>query len=115
MSKDGTIRYERRSTAGRAESMPQLVTELVQARVDVSFTARPLPVRAVMQATSTIPIVFRALGGAIAAGAVGSLAHPDRNATGLSFLNFRDRRQVLPTAARGASRGAPHRHSLRSQ
>jgi putative ABC transport system substrate-binding protein len=61
--------------------------ELVQLKVAVIVTAGPLPVRAAMQATSTIPIVFAALGDAVATGAVGNLARPDRNATGFSFLN----------------------------
>jgi putative ABC transport system substrate-binding protein len=82
-----TITYIRRSAAGRADLIPQLAAELVNAGVDVIVTAAPLPVTALMKATSTIPIVFAALGDAIATGAVSSLAHPDRNATGLSFLN----------------------------
>jgi putative ABC transport system substrate-binding protein len=81
------IIYLRRSAEGRAGPIPQHALELVQAKVDVIVTAGPLPVQAAMRATSTIPIVFAALGDAIAAGAASSLAHPDRNATGFSFLN----------------------------
>jgi putative ABC transport system substrate-binding protein len=81
------ITYERRSSTGRPEPIPQLAAELVRAKVDLIVTAGPLPVRAAMEATSTIPIVFAALGDAIATGAVKNLAHPDRNATGFSFLN----------------------------
>jgi putative ABC transport system substrate-binding protein len=40
-----------------------------------------------MSATSTIPIVFGAIGDALGAGVATNLAHPDRNATGFSFLN----------------------------
>ena len=83
----GNILYVRRSSMGRPERIPQMAAELVQADVGIIVTAGPLPVRAAMQATSTIPIVFAALGDAIATGAVGNLAHPDRNATGFSFLN----------------------------
>src|SRR3954462_1225964 len=82
------ILYVRRSSMGRPEPIPQMAAELVEADVGVIVTAGPLPVRAAMQATSTIPIVFAALGDAIATGAVSNLAHPDRNATGFSFLNI---------------------------
>jgi putative ABC transport system substrate-binding protein len=46
-----------------------------------------LPVRAVEERTSKIPLVFAALGDAVGSGVVSSLAHPGGNATGLSFLN----------------------------
>jgi putative tryptophan/tyrosine transport system substrate-binding protein len=55
--------------------------------LDVIVTAGTLPVRAIKDATSTIPIVFAALGDAVATGAVSNLARPDGNITGLSFLN----------------------------
>jgi len=81
------ISYIYRSTAGRAELVPQLASELVSLKPDVIVTASPLLVRALKEATSTIPIVFAAVGDALLAGLVGSLAHPDANVTGLSFLN----------------------------
>ena len=59
----------------------------MRADVDVIVTAGPTGVVAAMAATSDKPIVFAALGDAIATGAVTSLAHPDRNVTGFSFLN----------------------------
>lgn len=85
--KDQNVTYVERSAAGQPDLIAQLAAELVAAKVAVIVTAGPLPVRAAMAATSTIPIVFAALGDALVTGVVSNLAHPDRNATGLSFLN----------------------------
>jgi putative ABC transport system substrate-binding protein len=63
-----------------------LARELVGLSPDVLMTASPLSVRALKEATSTIPIVF-VLGDAVTTGAVTNLARPGGNATGLSFLN----------------------------
>jgi putative ABC transport system substrate-binding protein len=81
------VSYVRRSAEGRPEVIPQLAADLVRLKVDVIVTTATAPVRAAMQATSTIPIVFGALGDAIGAGAVSSLARPGGNVTGFSFLN----------------------------
>jgi hypothetical protein len=53
----------------------------------VIVTAESSPVLAAMKAAPTVPIVFAALGDAIRTGATTNLAYPDRNATGMSFLN----------------------------
>jgi putative tryptophan/tyrosine transport system substrate-binding protein len=82
-----SVVYVERSAEGRAEAIPKLAAELATANVDVIVTAAGQPTRAAMKQSTAIPIVFAALGDAIAAGVVNSLAHPDRNATGLSFLN----------------------------
>jgi putative ABC transport system substrate-binding protein len=82
-----SISYIYRSAAGRAEPVPRLASELAALNPDVIVTASALPVRAVKEATSTIPIVFATLADAITAGAVSNLAHPGGNLTGLSFLN----------------------------
>src|SRR5262249_49530927 len=82
-----SVSYMYRSAAGRAESVPRLASELVALKPDVIVTASALPVRAVKEATSTIPIVFATLADAITAGAVNNLAHPGANVTGFSFLN----------------------------
>jgi len=81
------VEYYRRSSADQPESVSQLANELVIEKLDVIVTAGPTAVRALMSATSTIPIVFAALGDALGAGVVTSLAHPNGNATGFSFLN----------------------------
>jgi ABC-type uncharacterized transport system substrate-binding protein len=78
--------YVRRSAEGKADRIPALANELVGMKPDVIVTAAPLPVRALKEATSTIPIVF-VLGDAVTANAVSNLARPGGNLTGLSFLN----------------------------
>ena len=82
-----SVSYMYRTAAGRAESVPRLASELVALKPDAIVTASALPVRAVKEATSTIPIVFATLADAITAGAVNNLAHPGANVTGFSFLN----------------------------
>ncbi len=81
------IAYVRKSAEGRADVIPALATELVNLKVDVIVTVAPLPVRAARQTTATIPIVFLAIGDALASGVVSNLARPGGNVTGLSFLN----------------------------
>ena len=81
-----SISYIYRSAAGRAGPVSQLASELVALKPEVIVTASAVPVFAVKEATSTIPIVF-VLADAINAGAVSNLAHPGGNLTGLSFLN----------------------------
>jgi putative tryptophan/tyrosine transport system substrate-binding protein len=81
------VDYLYRSAQGRAEPIAQLASELVALKPNVIVTASALPVRAVMDATSTIPIVFATQADALAAGAVSNLAHPGGNITGFSFLN----------------------------
>ena len=79
--------YIRRSSEGQSEALSRLAGELAEAKPDVIVTAGPTGVRAAMRATSTIPIIFAALGDATGTGAVTNLAHPEGNATGFSFLN----------------------------
>jgi putative ABC transport system substrate-binding protein len=81
------VAYIRRSSEGQSEELSRLASELAEAKPDVIVTAGPVGVRAAMRATSTIPIVFAALGDALATGAVRNLAHPEGNSTGFSFLN----------------------------
>jgi len=103
------IAYVRRVSEGRPETLRELAVELVRADVDVIVTAGPTGVVAAMAATSDKPIVFAALGDAIATGAVTSLAHPDRNVTGFSFLNTEisaKRMELLHTAVPDARRVA---------
>jgi len=81
-----SISYIYRIAAGRAEPVSQLAFELVALKPDVIVTGATEPVRALKEATSTIPIMF-VLGDAITTGLVNNLAHPGENLTGLSFLN----------------------------
>ena len=54
--KDFIIEY--RGAEGRPARVPELVAELVQAKVDVLVTPFPTAIRAAKQATDTIPIVM---------------------------------------------------------
>jgi len=76
-----------RSAQGRPEDVQPLAAELARLNVDVIVTAGTAPVRAAAEATSSIPIVFAALGDALASGIVTNLFRPGGNITGLSFLN----------------------------
>jgi putative ABC transport system substrate-binding protein len=81
------VAYVRKVAKGRPESIPSLAADLVNLKVDVIVTAGPGPVRAAGRATTSIPIIFLALGDPVSGGVVSSLSHPEGNMTGLSFLN----------------------------
>jgi putative tryptophan/tyrosine transport system substrate-binding protein len=65
--------------------IPQYAAELVTARVDVIAASGEETVRAIQQATKTIPIVA-IVGDMLGSGLVTSLARPDGNTTGVSIL-----------------------------
>jgi putative ABC transport system substrate-binding protein len=71
---------------GPPEQMPALAAELVRRKVAVIFAGGPPAVRASMQATSTIPIVFGIGEDPIKEGLVTNLSRPGGNVTG--FTNF---------------------------
>ena len=81
------IVIEYRGAEGKYERLPGLAAELVQMKVDVILAATPAAVRAVQQATTTIPIVMVRIGDPLGAGFVASLARPGRNITGLSNMD----------------------------
>ena len=66
--------------------MPALARELIAARLDVVFCAASPGVRALMQETTTVPIVFVGISDPVELGFVKSLARPDTNATGFSSM-----------------------------
>ena len=76
-----------RSADGHPERLPQLATELVQAKPDVLVTGfGTLAAKAAKGATSTIPVVFTMVGDPVGAGLVVSLGRPGGNVTGFSDL-----------------------------
>jgi putative ABC transport system substrate-binding protein len=81
-----TIVLEPRFADGRHERLPELVAELLRLEVDVIVAAATPAARAAKLATTTIPIVFVAVGEPVKAGLVQSLARPGGNVTGLSLL-----------------------------
>jgi len=81
-----TIALEVRSAEGKRERLPALAAELVRLEVDVIVTATVPGIRAVQQATKTIPIVMAVVVDPVATGFVASLARPGGNITGLSMM-----------------------------
>ena len=78
-----TVEY--RAYGQHVDLIPQYAAELVKARVDVIVGSGDEAVRAIQQATKTIPIV--AIGtDLLGSGLVTSLARPDGNTTGVSML-----------------------------
>jgi len=79
------IAIEHRWAEGRAERAAEIAAEFVRMKVDVIVTSGTTNVVAAKQATSTIPIVFAAVGDPVGNGLVASLARPGGNVTGLSI------------------------------
>jgi putative ABC transport system substrate-binding protein len=73
---------------GRYDRLPALATELVGLRVALLFAAGgPPSAFAAKAATSTIPIVFSAVGDPVEVGLVRSLNQPGGNITGMAVFN----------------------------
>jgi putative tryptophan/tyrosine transport system substrate-binding protein len=79
--------YLLKTALGRPGEIHALAAALVALKPDILVTAASLPSRSLMQQTTSIPIVVASIGDAISAGIVHSLAQPEGNVTGLTFLN----------------------------
>src|SRR6202043_3439400 len=79
-----TVAFEYRWAEGRNDRFAEFGAEFVRLKVDAIVTSGTPPVLALMQATSSIPIVFVAAGDPVASGLVPSFARPAGNVTGLS-------------------------------
>jgi putative tryptophan/tyrosine transport system substrate-binding protein len=79
------VQIEYRWAEGRFDRSPDLIAELLGLKADVIVTHSPLNVIAAKRATSTIPIVFAAVGDPVGIGVVASLSRPGGNVTGLSL------------------------------
>ena len=75
---------EARYADGKLERLPDLAAEIVRLNVDVILAAPTPAVRAVQQATRTIPIVMAFSGDPVGEGFVAGLARPGGNITGNS-------------------------------
>jgi putative ABC transport system substrate-binding protein len=76
---------EYRDAEGKPDRFPRLAAELAALKVSVILAAGgTLGAMAAKQATSTIPIVFGAVGDPVSEGLVTSLARPGGNVTGLA-------------------------------
>jgi putative ABC transport system substrate-binding protein len=86
--------------------LPALARELVGLRVTMLFTAGGTPPAAVAKAaTSTIPIVFSAVGDPVGSGLVTTLNRPGGNVTGMTVFaatlgakRFELLKELVPTA-----------------
>jgi len=105
---------EYRDVAGKTERFPALASELAGLKVDVIIAAGgTLSALAAKRATSTIPIVFNAVGDPVADGLVTSLARPDGNVTGVSLRSpelIGKSLELLKQAVPGMTRVAFLRH-----
>jgi ABC-type uncharacterized transport system substrate-binding protein len=103
------INVEYRYADNNNERLPSLVAELVQLKVDEVFVVSLPAIRAVKQATKTIPIVMVTNFDPVAFGLVASMARPGGNLTGLTLLT-RDlsgkRLELLNEVVPGISRVA---------
>jgi len=104
----GNLIVDARGFAARTEQFPTLAMELANAKVDAILCGGPDATRAAQRATRTIPILGN-LDDFVAAGLVSSLAHPEGNTTGVSFLATEldgKRQEILIELAPGARRMA---------
>jgi putative ABC transport system substrate-binding protein len=82
------IASEYRYAEGKLDRHPALAAELVRLKVDIVVVdGGPSTIRAVMNATKTIPIIMVAGADAVEAGLVESLARPGGNVTGIISFN----------------------------
>jgi len=78
---------ESRAAAGKYDRLPELSAELARMKVDVIVASTAPAIRALQQATATIPIVMVRNADPVGSGFVASLSRPGRNVTGLSNIN----------------------------
>ena len=105
------IKLEARTAHGQLERVPGLAEELVRLRPAAIIVVNELAVRAVMKATSTIPIVMVGHGAndPVASKLIESYARPGGNVTGLFSVNsmlLPKRLELLKEALPGLSRVA---------
>jgi putative tryptophan/tyrosine transport system substrate-binding protein len=79
-----TVNY--RSSDGRYERLPTLVTELLRLKPDLIVVRGTAEIIAVKNATTTIPIVMSAVTDPVRAGVAVSLSRPGGNVTGMASV-----------------------------
>jgi putative tryptophan/tyrosine transport system substrate-binding protein len=82
------VRIDIRWAAGEPELFRRYAAELVALAPDVILGAVTTSVRALLEATRTIPIVFASATDPVGSGLVASLARPGGNVTGFSVQEF---------------------------
>ena len=92
--------------------IPEFISEVVKAKVDVIYATGDLAIRAAQRATTAIPIVA-STEDMVGSGLVHSLAHPGGNTTGMTILATEldgKRQEILIEVVPGASsHGGPSR------
>ena len=83
---DGLAFLELKTSEGRTDRLAALASEVVAQAPDLVAVQSAPATRALMRATTTIPIVMVAVGDPVAYGIVQSYATPGGNVTGTSFL-----------------------------
>jgi ABC-type uncharacterized transport system substrate-binding protein len=101
------IAIEYRYSEGKFDRLPALATELVNSKVDLVVTQGEAAIRALKQASQTIPIVVGVTGDLVVTGHAASLARPGGNVTGfvdtspdLSGKRLELLKEVRPKATR---------------
>ncbi|MGB6348579.1 MAG: ABC transporter substrate binding protein, partial [Pseudolabrys sp.] len=82
------IQIDYRWGAGNAADTRKYATELVALKPDVIFTIGSASMPPLLQATSSVPIVFALVADPVGAGFVNSLARPGGNATGFISVEY---------------------------
>jgi putative tryptophan/tyrosine transport system substrate-binding protein len=82
-----TVAIDYRWAEGQPERLPRLAGELIALKVDVVVVGTSAAVKAVADATKTIPIVMTVVADPVAAGFVANLARPGGNITGLTLIS----------------------------
>src|SRR5512144_1085017 len=80
------ISIELRNAAGHNERLPTLADELLRLKVDVIVAVNTPAAQAAKRATNTVPVVMLRAADPVKSGLVSSLARPEGNVTGLSFM-----------------------------
>jgi putative tryptophan/tyrosine transport system substrate-binding protein len=103
------VKYELRTGETEPARLAEAAKELASIPVDVIVAYGTPASQAAQAATRTIPVVMVSVGDPVRAGLVASLAHPDGNVTGTSFLGpatapkrLQLLKQVVPSAVRVA-------------
>jgi ABC-type uncharacterized transport system substrate-binding protein len=101
------IQIETRFAGADADRIRAHAAELVALAPDVIVGQTTPVIRALRQATSFIPIVVAAVNDPVEQGFISSLAHPDGNITGFTFIDFQmvgKWLEMLKEAAPGVAR-----------
>ena len=98
------VLLEPRTTEGRNELLPPLAAELVAQGPELILVQTVPATRALMQATTTIPIVMIGVGNPVEYGVVADYGKPGGNVTGSSYLADESIRKLLHLVKEAAPR-----------